>query len=171
MIRRDPRWRGGDYPPDDPPAAGLALARGLAMCSYKSAELFRERFGRQADRSGEHPARELGARFDVGGYLDHQGRTFVSRFDANSYLVISKAMDTFDLSDADLARVRARARLIGITSDWLFPPGDVKALAELLRNAGADVGYADHVSSHGHDGFLADADTLAPLIAEALADG
>jgi homoserine O-acetyltransferase len=170
MIRRDPRWRGGDYPPDDPPAAGLALARGLAMCSYKSAELFRERFGRQPDRSGEDPARDLSARFDVGGYLDHQGRTFVSRFDANSYLVISKAMDTFDLSAADLAGVRARVRLIGITSDWLFPPGEVRELADRLRAAGADVGYDELISSHGHDGFLADAGMLAPLVANALAD-
>jgi homoserine O-acetyltransferase/O-succinyltransferase len=171
MIRRDARWRGGEYAPDDPPAAGLALARGLAMCSYKSAELFRERFGRRPDRSGEDPARDPAARYDVGGYLDHQGRTFVSRFDANSYLVISKAMDTFELTAADLARIRARVRLIGISSDWLFPPGDVRELAELLRQAGVNARYDELVSSHGHDGFLADSDLLSPLIADALADG
>jgi homoserine O-acetyltransferase len=171
VIRRDPLWRDGEYLPHEPPAAGLALARGLAMCSYKSDQLFRERFGRRPDRSGEDPARDLLARFDVGGYLDHQGRTFVSRFDANSYLVISKAMDTFELADADLARVRARVRLVGIASDWLFPPGDVRELATRLREAGVDARYDELDSSHGHDGFLADADRLAPLIADALGDG
>ena len=169
MIRRDPLWCDGDYLPREPPATGLALARGLAMCSYKSDQLFRERFGRRPDRSGEDPARDLLARFDVGGYLDHQGRSFVSRFDANSYLVISKAMDTFELSDADLACVRVPVRLVGIASDWLFPPEDVRELADRLRQAGVDVHYDELASAHGHDGFLADAEHLAPFISEAFA--
>jgi homoserine O-acetyltransferase len=168
VIRRDPRWRGGDYSPEEPPTAGLALARGLAMCTYKSAELFRERFGRRPDRSGEDPTAELAARYDVGGYLDHQGRTFVDRFDANSYLVISKAMDTFELTDTQLTHVRARVRLIGIASDWLFPPGDIRELAGRMRDAGAEVSYDELTSNHGHDGFLADARHLAPLIERSL---
>jgi homoserine O-acetyltransferase len=168
VIRRDPRWRGGDYPPEDPPISGLSLARGLAMCTYKSAELFRERFGRRPDRSGEDPAAELAARFDVGGYLDHQGRTFVTRFDANSYLVISKAMDTFELTDTQLTQVKAKVGLIGIESDWLFPPGDVRELADRMRDAGAEVRFDRMQSNHGHDGFLADAPMLAPLMQRTL---
>lgn len=171
-IRGDPAWRGGNYPPDDPPAAGLALARAIAMCTYKSEALFQERYGRRPDRSGEDPACTAAGRFDVGGYLDYQGQIFVRRFDANSYLVISKAMDLFDLGrdpDAEaaaLARIRARVLLVGITSDWLFPPGDVRALAVRMREAGVDVRYTELRSAHGHDAFLADAAELAPLIAD-----
>src|SRR5205085_2755927 len=88
---------------------GLALARAIAMCSYKSAALFDERFARQPNRNGENPLRAPNSRFDVAGYLDHQGKKFVQRFDANSYLLLSKAMDTFDLargyaSEADALR-------------------------------------------------------------------
>ncbi len=173
-IYNDPSWHKGHYPDDDPPLRGLALARALAMCSYKSATLFDERFGRRPNRTGEQPHLHLAARFDVGGYLDHQGELFLKRFDANTYVVISKAMDTFDLGAspdeeaAALRRIGARMLLIGISSDWLFPAADVQALAERIRQAGKDVRYRELCSSHGHDGFLADADQMAPLIAEAI---
>ena len=163
-IRNDPSWRGGHYPPDDPPRAGLALARGLAMCSYKSAELLAQRYGRKPDRAGECPARSHEGRFDVGGYLDYQGKIFHDRFDANAYLAISRAMDIFDLDTADLERITARVLLVGISSDWLFPAADVRALAGRMRSAGGDVRYAELSSAHGHDGFLADAVELAPLL-------
>jgi homoserine O-acetyltransferase/O-succinyltransferase len=173
-IRNDPAWRDGHYGPDNPPRSGLALARAIAMCSYKSAELFHERFGRKPNRVGEHPSRALSGRFDVGGYLDHQGEIFNRRFDANSYLVISQAMDTFELAPnveeerEVLKRIQARVFLVGITSDWLFPPGDVRALAELMRAARVRVRHAELVSAHGHDGFLANGDQLEPLVAAAL---
>jgi homoserine O-acetyltransferase len=175
-IQGDPAWRGGRYPADDPPAAGLALARAIAMCSYKSEALYNERYGRRPNRGGEDPACSLAGRFDVGGYLDYQGQIFVRRFDANCYLVISKAMDLFDLGktpaeeEAALRRVRARVLLVGIASDWLFPPGDVRALAERMRDAGVDAHYAELASAHGHDAFLADAAQLVPLVAEAVDD-
>src|SRR6266550_42692 len=123
-IRNDPAWRDGHYALDQQPAAGLALARAIAVCSYKSAELFSERFARRPDRSGEDPQSSLNARYDIAGYLDYQGSIFTSRFDANSYLVLSKAMDTFDLADggksgasleAALRRIRARLLLVGIS--------------------------------------------------------
>ena len=173
-IRNDPLWRGGHYTKDAPPAAGLALARAIAMCTYKSAGLFDERFGRNPDRAGEDPHRSLDERFDVAGYLDHQGRTFTRRFDANSYLVLSKAMDTFDLARgyeseaAALRRIKARVLLVGITSDWLFPAEDVRALAGRMKAAGVDCRYDKLTSGHGHDGFLADARLLAPLLLAAL---
>jgi homoserine O-acetyltransferase/O-succinyltransferase len=172
-IRNDPAWRGGDYAPDQLPVAGLALARGIALCSYKSAELFSERFARRPDRSGEDPMSSLTARYDIAGYLDYQGSIFTPRFDANSYLVLSKAMDTFDLAhgnrsatslEAALRRIRARLLLVGISSDWLFPPSDVRALAWAARAAGVKANYAELDSSHGHDGFLAEAEQLAPII-------
>ena len=172
-ILNDPAWRDGHYALDQQPVAGLALARGIALCSYKSAELFSERFARRPDRSGEDPQSSLNARYDIAGYLDYQGSIFTPRFDANSYLVLSKAMDTFDLAQGDrsrasleaaLRRIRARLLLVGISSDWLFPPSDVRALAWMARASGVKAKYAELTSSHGHDGFLAEAAQLAPLI-------
>ena len=173
-IQLDPEFRGGRYAPGEGPEAGLALARGIAMLSYKSADLFSERFARRPNRNGEDPYCSYSDRFDVAGYLDHQGEKFIARFDANSYIVLSKAMDTFDLargcdSERDaLRRIRARVLLIGISSDWLFPPEDVRELAQRIRAAGHACDYAELQSSHGHDGFLADMDQLAPFITAAL---
>ena len=175
-IMNDPLWRGGHYTESAPPRAGLALARAVAMCSYKSAGLFDSRFARRPDRAGEDPARSLSERFDVAGYLDHQGRTFTRRFDANSYLILSKAMDTFDLArgyaseEAALSRIRASVLLVGITSDWLFPEGEVRALAGRMSSAGVQCRYEELESSHGHDGFLADSDLLAPILSDALSE-
>lgn len=176
-IQNDPRWQKGGYKADDPPVAGLALARALAMCTYKSAELFNERFARRPDRSGEDPYSSTNGRFDIAGYLDYQGRIFNNRFDANSYLVLSKAMDTFDLArgyggeeraeraeEAALRRISAHVSLIGISSDWLFPASDMQALASRMKASGVVVNYAELASPHGHDAFLADAHLLAPLI-------
>jgi homoserine O-acetyltransferase len=172
-ILNDPAWRGGHYAPDQQPIAGLALARAIAVCSYKSAELFSERFARRPDRSGEDPQSSLTARYDIAGYLDYQGSNFTARFDANSYLVLSKAMDTFDLAHGDrsapsleaaLGRIRARVLLVGISSDWLFPASDVRALAWVMTAAGAKANYAELRSSHGHDGFLAEVAQLEPII-------
>jgi homoserine O-acetyltransferase len=173
-IRNDPDWRQGHYSAECPPRAGLALARAIAMCSYKSAELFHERFGRKPNRSGEHPSRDRSGRFDVGGYLDYQGDLFNRRFDANSYLVISQAMDTFELAhnpDDELAvlkRIQSRVFLVGISSDWLFPPGDVEGLAQRMEAAGVRVRHSELETPHGHDGFLANGDLLAPLVAAVL---
>lgn len=169
-IRNDPAWLEGRYPVDQQPVTGLALARAIALCTYKSAELFDTRFARRPDRSGEDPTTSLDGRYDIAGYLDYQGEIFTPRFDANSYLVLSKAMDTFDPARAygsDAAawrRIRAALLMVGISSDWLFPPRDVRALAERARTLGVNVSYAELESSHGHDGFLADADALAPII-------
>jgi homoserine O-acetyltransferase len=170
-IRNDPAWRAGHYALNQQPVAGLALARAIALCSYKSAELFSDRFARRPDRSGEDPQMSLTARYDVAGYLDYQGSIFTPRFDANSYLVLSKAMDTFDLTQGDrfsletaLRRIRARLLLVGISSDWLFPSSDVRALAWAAWAVGVKGNYAELTSSHGHDGFLAEAAQLAPII-------
>jgi len=169
-IRLDPKFNGGKYASGEQPRGGLGLARAIAMCSYKSAELFDERYARKPNRNGEDPVRSFDHRYDVAGYLDYQGEKFVQRFDANAYIVISKAMDTFDLahgyvSEAEaLQRIRAHVSLVGITSDWLFPPEDVRALAERIEAAGAACDYTEFESSHGHDGFLAEVDAIAAVV-------
>src|SRR5262249_37789554 len=115
-------------------------------------------------------------RYDVGGYLDYQGAIFTRRFDANSYMLITRAMDNFHPSRgyeserAAFERVRARVLLVGISSDWLFPPGEVRALAERMREVHAGVEYAELQSTHGHDGFLAEPDAFAPIVRKFLAD-
>ena len=169
-IRNDPAWHNASNDADNQPVQGLALARAIAVCSYKSPELFAERFGRNSNRNGEDPCRSLNDRYDVAGYLDHQGTSFTHRFDANSYLVLSKAMDTFDLtrgyrSEAvALRRIAARVLLVGISSDWLFPATDILNLSERMQWAGVDASYEELSSSHGHDGFLTETDQLASLI-------
>lgn len=168
VIQLDPDFHGGRY--DEQPARGLGIARSIAMCTYKSAGLFHQRFARKPNRNGEDPLAALDNRYDIAGYLDYQGGKLVERFDANAYLVISKAMDTFELShgygseEQALRRIRARVLLVGISSDWLFPAADVRALASRLRASGVHSRYLELVSEHGHDGFLADTAVLAPLL-------
>lgn len=178
MIQLDPAWKGGKYAPGEQPREGLALARALAVCSYKSAELFEQRFARKPDRSGEDPWASLheaaqglsGRRFDVAGYLDYQGERFVERFDANAYLAITRSMDTFDpargyaSAEAAFRRIQAEIMLVSISSDWLFPPADIAAMAESMTSAGVRCQLRELVSSHGHDAFLAEPDELARLI-------
>lgn len=174
-ILNDPAYGEGRYTAQ--PAQGLGLARQIAMISYKSAALFTQRYGRSPDRSGEDPYRSLAARYDIAGYLDHQGEKFISRFDANSYLTITKTMDNFDLGRrygseaAALRRIRARVLLVGISTDWLFPPAEVHALAARIAAAGAPCEYREFLSDHGHDGFLADPDQLVSLLAPFFGQG
>lgn len=179
-IMLDPAWKGGWYSREAPPLRGLALARALAVCTYKSADLFEERYGRKPNRNGEDPlaaetgegkaAGLSGGRFDVAGYLDYQGERFNQRFDANSYLAITRAMDTFDpvrgyeSAKAAYSRVQAHVTLVGISSDWLFPPEDIVALSALLMEAGVRCDYREVFSSHGHDAFLAESEELVRLL-------
>ncbi len=163
-IMADPRWQGGTYAPGAGPGAGLAIARMLAMITYQSEESMEMRFARQpATRltvSSPSGAADLGDRFDVEDYLYYQGYTLVRRFDANSYLYISRAMDLYDVSEGypsmetALQRLRSRALFIGIRSDFLFPAVHVRRLAEQVRILGVDATYIELDSPHGHDAFL-----------------
>ena len=176
-IQGDPAWLGGNYVARRQPKAGLALARQIAMLSYKSPALFEERFGRNPNRNGEDPwALEVdgggltGGRFDVAGFLDYQGERFLERFDANAYLAILRTMDTWDptrgyRSAAEaFGRIQAQLTFIGISSDGLFPPEEVRALAEEVRAAGVRAEYREMVTDHGHDAFLAEQTELIRLL-------
>jgi len=176
-IQQDPDWADGRYLPQRPPHRGLALARQIAMLSYKSADLFNERFGRTPNRNGEDPwglddhgGGLIGGRFDIAGYLDHQGVRFINRFDANAYLAILRMMDTWDplrghTSPAEaFAPIRAHLTFIGISSDWLFPPQSVRAFASQIQSAGIHADYREMTTSHGHDAFLAEQLELVRLL-------
>ena len=163
-ILADPLWQGGDYLPGEGPRAGLAIARMLAMITYQSEEAMELRFARRPARDKNVSApggfTDLGERFDVEGYLYYQGEALVRRFDANSYLYISRAMDLYDVSEgypsleAALSRLRSKALFIGIRSDFLFPAARVRWLADQVRAAGGEAIYAELDSPHGHDAFL-----------------
>ncbi len=163
-ILADPLWQGGDYLPGEGPREGLAIARMLAMITYQSEEAMELRFARRPARNKNVSApsgfTDPGERFDVEGYLYHQGEALVRRFDANSYLYISRAMVLYDVSEgypsleAALSRLRSKALFIGIRSDFLFPAARVRWLADQVRTAGGEAIYAELDSPHGHDAFL-----------------
>lgn len=176
-IQNDPNWDGGYYLPQRPPSHGLSLARQIGMLSYKSPALFEERFSRNPNRNGEDPWRHddlggglVGGRFDIAGYLDHQGERFNERFDANSYLAIMRTMDIWHPLTGHLSahevygRIRGELIFIGISSDWLFPPDSVRAFARSIQAAGVRAEYREMTSSHGHDAFLAEQPELVRLL-------
>ena len=162
-IALDPVFAGGWYV--TPPVAGLRLARALATLSYKSEALFERRFANRPDRGGGDPARVLGDRFDVDGYLARQGDLFVERFDANSYRTLTRAMDLFDLRGKEKPAGPTRLTFVGIEDDQLYPPEFVRACATRWSDAGWDSTYRHLASDHGHDAFLAEPEALAELLA------
>lgn len=169
-IMADPNWLNGDYQKFGVfPEQGLAIARMAAMTTYNSRESLGNRFGRNpAVRPPIYP--QFGPTFDVEGYLHYHGRALVQRFDANSYLYLTRAMDMYDVGrdggDAKwFSRINAPMLFVGISSDWLFPPDDVELLAARLADRGKDVRYELIDSPNGHDAFLKDWDQLNPIIA------
>jgi homoserine O-acetyltransferase len=170
-IMADPDWRGGDYAlAGIKPSKGLAVARMAAHITYLSEAALQRKFGRELhDRN----ALSFGfdADFQIESYLRHQGMTFVDRFDANSYLYITRAMDYFDLA-ADYGGVLAEAFrgiktrfcLVSFTSDWLFPTNENKRIAHALNAAGANVSFVEIASDRGHDAFLLDEPELFDTI-------
>ena len=157
-IYADPRWRGGHYPPDDGPTAGLAVARQIAMCTYRSRASLEARFSRDEAANGG---------FAVESWLHHHGRALVDRFDANTYVTLTEAMDTHDVGRGRggwreaLARVRVPALVVSIDTDVLYPPVEQEQLAAALP-AGR---LATLVSPHGHDGFLIEGEATSALVA------
>ncbi len=134
------------------PVRGVALARKIAMLTYKSDDLLRERHDRKADRKGR-------AQFDVEGYLDHQGEKFIERMDGATYTLLTHAMDSFDVRDR-AAPPGVDLTFVGISSDWLFRPQEIRAAAKRLHAR-----YLELESNHGHDAFLAEPARLHSLLA------
>jgi homoserine O-acetyltransferase len=163
-IALDPAFRDGWY--DEQPRAGLRLARAIATLTYKSEALFETRFANRPDRHGGDPARDLTQRFDVEGYLAHQGDRFADRMDANTYRTLTRAMDLFDLRGRERPAAATRLTFVGIAGDQLYPPQYVWECAARWAEAGWDASYRHLDSEHGHDAFLAEAGNLALLLRE-----
>ena len=172
-VRLDPNWRGGDYydaPPGEGPAGGLAVARMVAQVTFRSDNAFTAKFGRElADGNELSSTVDLWQRFEVERYLDYHGDKLVRRFDANSYLVIGKAMDLHDVGRgrggvaSAMARVRVPALVVGIWSDILYPSYQQREIRDLLV-ASPSADYLELDSPHGHDAFLMELDQVGPPI-------
>jgi homoserine O-acetyltransferase len=162
-IMADPDWKGGEYYLfDTKPTKGLAVARMAAHITYVSEMALQRKFGRNL-QNREALSFQFAPDFQIESYLHHQGASFVDRFDANSYLYITRAMDYFDLAgehDGQLSEVfrvnAARFCIISFSSDWLFPPVENKRIAHALNAVAAQVSFVEIKSDKGHDAFLLD---------------
>ncbi|MDP2871189.1 MAG: homoserine O-acetyltransferase [Bacillota bacterium] len=168
-ILRDPAWQGGEYEEGAGPAAGLGLARMIAMITYQSEESMQRKFGRTAPALADE-ALALRRGFEVENYLHHQGEKLVSRFDANSYVCLLRAMDLFDPArgygsqDEALARIRAKVLVVGVSSDILYPVHHQWELATALTRLGKSVRSEGLFSPWGHDSFLIEIDGLGKIL-------
>jgi len=169
-IMQDPAWNLGDYPKDGGPRVGLAIARMMAHITYVSDASMDRKFGRRKKETAASDAYTFDVQFEVESYLRHQGQSFINRFDANSYLYITRALDQFDLAqvygslEAAFAPVEAETLVVGFTSDWLFPPEQNRSLALALLRAGKRASYAELSTDLGHDSFLLESEDLYTLV-------
>ncbi len=172
-ITSDPLWKGGDYYGGPVPARGLAIARMIGHITYLSEESMHRKFGRRLQQKEQYGF-DFTDQFQVESYLEHQGDKFVERFDANSYIYISKAMDYFDLGEkhgslnAAFRRTSAKFLLVSFSSDWLYPPAQLKEMAFSLMREGKDVSYAELTCPYGHDSFLIETERQGRLISSFL---
>jgi homoserine O-acetyltransferase len=168
-ILEDSNFNGGQYHSQKGPAHGLSIARMIGHITYLSEESMRKKFGRELQNAGKYNY-DLSSEFTVESYLDHQGQTFIERFDANSYLYITKAMDYFDLArsygslEKAFADVDSRILVISFASDWLFTPAQSEDVVAALTAQAKDVSYCNIDSPYGHDAFLLEPETLGGLM-------
>ena len=156
-IMSDPDWKNGDYYGHSPPAKGLALARMIGHITYMSDSSMSEKFGRKI-RLDKEPFK-FGADFEVEGYLRYRGDNFVKRFDANSYLYITKAIDNFNLLNGHALSsvfegLKAKVLVLAFKSDWLYPAYQSQEIVKACKLAGVDASYCEINSTYGHDSFL-----------------
>ena len=175
-IVSDPAWQQGNYPLSASPRTGLGIARMLATLTYTSPAGLERRFGRRlATRASAWPA--FGPRLDVETYLHHQADKLVRRFDANTYLYLSSAMDRYDAAraygsdQAAFARIRGDVLAVGISSDWLYSAEQVRALVAGIRAVGGRAEYAEITSDDGHDAFLTEWDQMDAVLRAAVRPG
>ncbi len=170
-IMSDPNWKGGDYYGGPRPDHGLAVARMIGHITYLSDPALRSKFGRNLQDRDDFSF-DFGADFQVESYLRYQGRKFVERFDANSFLYITKAADYFDLARqygdgslvAAFARARARFLVASFSSDWLYPTYQSQALVKAMKKNGLEVSFCEIEAPWGHDAFLLPNPRLSGLI-------
>ena len=168
-IMQDPDWEEGNYLSGQGPHVGLAIARMMAHITYLSDKGMETKFGREKTASSEED-RPFDVEFEVESYLRYQGRSFVNRFDANTYLYFTKALDRFDLYGKNneledtLGKIKARSLVVGFTSDWLYPPEQNRALVHAMLRCDKDVNYTQLQMDLGHDSFLVHATELYTLI-------
>ena len=169
-VMADPDWNGGEYYDSKPPARGLAVARMVGHITYMSDESMRQKFGRRL-RDKDVFGFDFSVDFEVESYLRYRGSQFVNRFDANSYLYITKAMDYFDLSagHASLAAAfectQSRFLILSFTSDWLYPTYQSLETVSALRSRNVDAAFCELPSQYGHDSFLLEAKEQTDMIA------
>lgn len=169
-IMQDPKWCGGDYAEGEGPNVGLAVARMMAHITYLSDESMARKFGRRKR------VKDDTEQFEVESYLLYQGQSFINRFDANTYIYITRALDHFDLAgtygslESAFAPVKARTLCVAFTSDWLFPPKQNREFVLALLRAGKSASYAELEMDLGHDSFLVDAPALYDLVRDFLAN-
>ena len=177
-IMADPRWNGGDYYGEVPPEGGLSVARMIGHITYLSEKRMQEKFGRI--RKGKDSRAVFRPSFEVERYLDYQGVSFVRRFDANSYLYITRAIDKFDLMSSlgavrqPGATVQRGARInhlrgkkglvVSFSSDWLYPSSQSQEIVQLFSGLGVKVSYVEIETAHGHDAFLTDVGRLSEIV-------
>ncbi len=171
-IRNDPNWNNGNYD-ENIPRQGLSTARMLAHITYLSDESMLNKFGRNLQKSDKYSF-DFDYDFAVESYLQYQGRRFVERFDANSYLYITRAIDYFDLSDESgslaptFQNVKSQFLVVSFSSDWLFPPYQSEQIVNALVENGNSVSSCTIKSSYGHDAFLLEIDALGSLVRDFL---
>ncbi len=175
-IQSDPHWREGDYYGKSIPRRGLAIARMIGHITYLSEKSMHQKFGRKLQDKTEY-GYDFRTDFQVESYLRYKGDHFVDRFDANSYLYISKAMDYFDLAQPSgsleqaFAHVKAKFLVISFSSDWLFPSYQSKEIVSACRRVGAEAIYTEIQTDYGHDAFLLESGQLTSLITNFLTHG
>ncbi len=169
-IMADPMWNKGDYyDQDSGPRVGLAIARMTGHVTYLSETGMQRKFGRRL-RDRERYGYDFSLDFEVESYLRYQGHSFVDRFDANSLLYLTKALDYFDMSEGydslteSFRRAKGLYLLIAFSSDWLYPPYQLKEVARAIRRSGGDATYYEISSDYGHDAFLLDYEKQEPLV-------
>jgi homoserine O-acetyltransferase len=173
-IMVDPHFHNGDYYGSDAPDAGLAIARMIGHITYLSDDSMRRKFGRRL-RGKEKYGFDFSLDFEVESYLRYQGKSFTKRFDANTYLYVTKAMDYFDLANGHRSLVETfrdvtgRFLIVSFTSDWLFPSYQSKEVVRALKANGGEVTYFEVDSSYGHDAFLLEKEVQTELISGFLA--
>lgn len=172
-IRNDPRWNGGDYyeaAPGEGPHEGLATARMVAQVTFRSDNAFTDRFGRDMVGADSGSMKSLEKQFEVERYLEYHGLKLVRRFDANSYMVIGKAMDLHDVARGRSSLATAMARItvptltMGIWSDFLYPEYQQLQIRDMVAANGVRTTHVVIDSPHGHDAFLIDVDQMGPPI-------